>query len=82
MGGLRQDDVFERGIVGAEGVHGGDAFYRGVEFFKEFIGDARGDFGAVTPTEHVFVRDDHAADFFAPSRQWRPSRKETGSAGR
>ena len=42
-----------------EGVHGGDALDGGVEFVKEVIGDARGEFGkAVAPTQHVFVGDD------------------------
>lgn len=29
--GLGEDDVFQYGMVGDEGVHGGEALYRGVE---------------------------------------------------
>src|SRR5215470_1847346 len=58
--GLRQDDIFQLGLVGAEGIHGSDTLDRRVELVEEFIGDARGDFSAVAPAEHIFVSDDDA----------------------
>src|SRR6266403_3625011 len=57
---LRQDNIFELGLVGAEGVHGGHALDRGVEFFEKFIGNAGGDFGAETPAQHIFIGHDYA----------------------
>jgi hypothetical protein len=59
--GLRQDDVFEDGLVGNEGVHGSDALDRRVEIVEQLVGDAGCNLGAVSPTEHVFMRYDHAA---------------------
>jgi len=38
--GLGKDGVFELGLVGAESVGGGDAFYRGIQLVEEFFGDA------------------------------------------
>src|SRR5260370_16631096 len=58
MLGLRKDNIFELWLVGAESVHGGDALDGGVQFVEKFVGDARGDFGAETPAQHVFVSDD------------------------
>src|SRR5258707_10785578 len=60
MLGLRKDNIFELWLVGAESVHGGDALDGGVQFVEKFVGDARGDFGAETPAQHVFVSDDDA----------------------
>ena len=60
VAGLRQNLVFELGLVGAESVLGGDAAHRRVEFVEKFVGDARGDFRAVAPGTHVFVGDDDA----------------------
>src|SRR5580704_10151014 len=58
--GLGEDDVFELRLVGAEGVHGGDALNRGVEFGEQLFADAGGDFGAVAEAAHVFVGNDDA----------------------
>src|SRR5260370_36842564 len=60
MLGLRTDNIFELWLVGAESVHGGDALDGGVQFVEKFVGDARSDFGAETPAQHVFVSDDDA----------------------
>ena len=43
---LREDDVFELGGVGDEGVERGDAADGRVELFEQLLGDARGDLGA------------------------------------
>ncbi len=59
--GLGEDDVFQRWLVGDEGVHCGHALYRGIEVFEELVGDAGGYFSSVAPAEHVFVGDDDAA---------------------
>src|ERR1700722_15671562 len=61
--GLGEDDVFELGLVGAEGVHGGDALYGGVELVEKLFADAGGDFGAVAEAAHVFVGNDDAMIF-------------------
>src|SRR5712664_2384811 len=58
--GLRKDNIFELRLVGAEGVHGGDAFDRRIELLEKLVGDARGDFRAETPAQHVFVGHDDA----------------------
>ncbi len=58
--GLGEDGVFEHGLVGDEGVHGGDAADGGVEVVEELFADAGGDLGAVAPAEHVLVGDDDA----------------------
>src|SRR5216683_359977 len=63
MLGLRKDNIFELGLVGAEGVHGSDAFDGGVELIEKLVGDARGDFRAKTPAQHVFISDDDAMIF-------------------
>src|SRR6267154_2574387 len=60
MLGLRQNNIFELRLVGAESVHGGHALHGGVELFEKFVGDARSDFGAETPAQHVFVGHDYA----------------------
>src|SRR5215831_9631063 len=44
---LREDGVFEDGLVGDVGVHGGDTAHGGVELGEQFVGDAGGDFSAV-----------------------------------
>src|SRR5208283_480646 len=51
------------GVIAAEGVAGGDAFNGSVEIGEKLLGDARGDFGAVTPTHHVFIGNDDAMGF-------------------
>ncbi len=64
VGSLGQDYVFQIRLVGAEGVHGSDAAHRRVELLKKFIGNARGNFRAVTLNpEHVFVGHDDAMIF-------------------
>src|SRR5439155_15646044 len=60
---LRQNRVFQLRRVGYEGIEGADAADGSVEVFEQFAGDARGDFGAVTPRQCVFVSDDHARGF-------------------
>src|SRR2546430_13927938 len=60
---LRQNRVFQLRRVGDEGVEGGDAADGSVEVFEKFAGDARGDFGAVTPRKGIFVSHDHARGF-------------------
>src|SRR5438874_6114676 len=60
---LRQNRVFQLRRVGDEGVERGDAADGSVEVFEEFAGDARGDFGAVTPRQRVFVSNDHPRSF-------------------
>src|SRR6267378_1185263 len=60
MLGLRQNNIFELRLVGAEGVHGGHALDRGVELFEKFVGYARCDFGAETPAQHIFIGHDYA----------------------
>src|SRR5438445_11597745 len=47
-------------MVGAESVHGGYALDRGVEFVEKLVGDARSDFRAETPAQHVFIGHDDA----------------------
>ncbi len=59
--GLGEDGVFEEGLVGDEGVHGGYAADGGVEGVEELFADAGGDLGSVAPAEHVFVGDDDFA---------------------
>jgi hypothetical protein len=44
MFGLRKDYVFELGVIGAEGVHGGHALHWGIQLVEEFFGNAGGDF--------------------------------------
>ena len=61
--GLREDGVFDDGLVGDEGVHGADAADGGVEGVEEFFADAGGDFRAVAPADHVFMRDEDFAGF-------------------
>ncbi len=61
--GLRKDCVFELGLVGAEGVGSGNTFNGRVQLIEKFLSDTRGDFGAVAPTEHVFVSNDDAMGF-------------------
>src|SRR3954464_5058026 len=56
---LRQDHVFERRLVGDKSIHRGDALYRRVKVFEQFVRYARRDLGAVTPTQRVFMCDDH-----------------------
>src|SRR6266850_5960539 len=60
MLGLRQNNIFELRLVGAEGVHGRHALHGSVQLFKKFVGNARGDFGAETPAQHVFIGNDDA----------------------
>src|SRR6266436_219579 len=55
MLGLRKDNIFELWLIGAEGVHGGDALDGGVELVEKLVGDAGGDFRAETPAQHVFI---------------------------
>src|SRR5580704_16160378 len=61
--GLGEDDVFELRLVGAEGVHGGDALDWGVELGEELFADAGCDFGAVAEAAHVFVGDNDTMIF-------------------
>ena len=62
--GLRQDGVFQHRVVGDEDVRGGHTAYGGIEMFEELVGDAGGDFGAVSPAQGVFVGDQCAAGFY------------------
>ena len=48
VGRLRQDDFFERRVVGHRRVERGDAADRGVELAEQLAGDASGDLGAET----------------------------------
>src|ERR1700683_3224089 len=45
---LRQDGVLKRRVIGAEGVRRRHASHRSVEIAKQFVGDARRDFSAIT----------------------------------
>lgn len=47
--GLGEDGIFEYGLVSHEGVDGGDAAHRRIEMVEKLIGNAGGDFRAVTP---------------------------------
>src|SRR6188508_3424845 len=51
---LRQDRVLEHWRVGDEGVERGHPSHRSVEVFEQFVGNARGDLGPVSPRERVF----------------------------
>ena len=61
--GLGQDFVFEIGMVAAERIHRADAADGSVKIGEQFVGDARGYFGAVAPAERVFMGDEDAAGF-------------------
>src|ERR1035438_1896145 len=50
---LRQDGILEDRLICHEGIQRADALDRGVKFIEKLVGDARSDFGAVSPTEHV-----------------------------
>src|SRR6266851_6354604 len=60
MLGLRKDNIFELGLIGAEVSHGSVGLDGGVELLEKLVGNARGDFRAETPAQHVFVGDDDA----------------------
>jgi len=49
IGDLRQDGVFQQRLVGDEGVGGGHTADGGIEMLEKSVGDAGGDFGAVSP---------------------------------
>src|SRR5262245_17763938 len=57
---LRQGRVLDVGRVSHEAIERGHAFDGRVELVEEFVGDARGDLGAVAPRDEIFVNDDHA----------------------
>ena len=59
--GLGQNYVFQQRLVGDEGIFGGEALHRRIEFVEEFAADAGRDFSAISPAQHVFVNDQHAA---------------------
>src|SRR5664279_1078135 len=49
VAGLGQDGILEKRLIGDEGIRGCDSFHRGIEMMEQFVGDAGGDFGAVSP---------------------------------
>src|SRR5579871_56787 len=60
---LRQDRVFEDGLIGDESVGGGYPAHGSVQLIKKLIGNARGNLSAVTPAERIFVGHQHAVRF-------------------
>src|SRR5260370_306353 len=70
--GLRQDFVFELGLVGAERVHGSDAAHRSVKIAEQLVGDSRGDLRAITPRKSVLVSDEDTAGLAHRARNSRP----------
>ena len=79
---LWKDFVLEFRLVGAEGVHRRNAPHGSVQFIKKLVGDARGNFGAVTPREHVFVGDNHAIRFPNGRGRSPPNQKARASEDR
>src|SRR6185369_7357264 len=59
--GLWEDDVLEHRLIGNKSVLSGDAADRRVQVEEQFVGDAGGDFCAVTPAQHVFVNHEYTA---------------------
>src|SRR2546427_8848978 len=47
-------------MVHVEGIHGPPALDGRIQLVDQLVGNARGDFPAVAPAPHIFVRDDHA----------------------
>src|SRR5712691_7664150 len=70
--GLRQDFVFELGLVGAERVHGSDAAHGSVEIAEQLVGDSRGNLRAVTPGKSVLLSPYDAAGLALRGRNSRP----------
>ena len=50
-------------MISTERVGGGDAAHWAIEVVEQFVGDAGGDFRAITPGTRVFVSHDHAIGF-------------------
>src|ERR1700751_460176 len=53
--GLRQNHVFELRLISAKSVGGRYATDRRIQLVEQLVGNARRDFGAVTPRARVFV---------------------------
>jgi len=64
MARLREDHILELRLIRAKRIHGGDALYGGVQLFEEFVRDARSDFRAVAPAQHVFIGHDEPVRLF------------------
>ena len=61
MAGLGKNFILKLRLVRAERIHRRHAPYRGVQIIEELIANASGNFGSVSPREHVLIRNDDAA---------------------
>ncbi len=50
-------------LIADERIGGGDSLHRGIEMMEELVGDAGGNFGAVSPAQRVFVGNQRAVGF-------------------
>ena len=58
---LRQDRILQNRLIRHKRVHRANPPHRRVERIEQLLANPRGDLRAVAPTEHIFVRYDHAA---------------------
>src|SRR5450631_3063677 len=65
---LRQNGVFENGLIRHECIHGGYALVRGIEVLKKLVRYPGRDFCSVSPAQHIFVGDDDPASLLYRGR--------------
>src|SRR5882724_1038841 len=61
---LRQDGVLQLRMIAHPGVEGANAAHGRIQAIEKLVGDARGNFGAVTEGDAVLVRHQNAAGLF------------------